>query len=67
LFRGRELVAMQSMLPHHPPQSDRQPDAIVCAGSEQACREWVPGGWQVRMYGEVGWALPPERVPPEGR
>jgi hypothetical protein len=65
LLRGRELVAMHSMLPHHPPNYPRL-DAIVCAGSEQTCRDTVPSGWRMRMYGEVGWALPPDRVPPQG-
>jgi hypothetical protein len=65
LFRGRELVAMQSMLPHHPPQHDWRIDAMVCVGPEQLCRGWVPNGWRLRMYGEVGWVLPAERVPPQ--
>jgi 4-amino-4-deoxy-L-arabinose transferase-like glycosyltransferase len=62
LLPGRELIATQSMLPNHPPPNERL-DALVCAGSEQACRESVPPGWQMRMYGEVGWVLPPERAP----
>jgi hypothetical protein len=62
LLRGRQLVAMHSMLPHHQPVHHRI-DAIVCAGLEQTCRDSAPPGWQVRMYGEVGWALPPALVP----
>ncbi|MCW2641394.1 MAG: hypothetical protein JWP76_3700 [Dactylosporangium sp.] len=62
LLRGRHLLAMHSMLPHHPPVYPRI-DAVVCAGPEQTCRDSVPPGWQVRMYGEVGWALPPALVP----
>jgi hypothetical protein len=62
LLPGRELIATQSMLPNHPPSTERL-DALVCAGPAQACRDSVPPGWQMRMYGEVGWVLPPERVP----
>jgi hypothetical protein len=66
LFRGRELVAVQSMLRHRPPASTPDLDAMVCAGPEAACREWVPSGWHMRMHGEVGWLLPPERAPAPG-
>nr|WP_240942012.1 hypothetical protein [Planosporangium thailandense] len=63
LLPGRKLIALTSMLPHHPPSYSRL-DAVVCAGSEAACRNAAPAGWQVHMDGEVGWALPPGRVPP---
>jgi hypothetical protein len=64
LLRGRELVSVQSLLPKHPVPRDQKLDAIVCAGPAQTCRDWAPAGWQVRMYGQVGWALPADRVPP---
>ncbi|MGC9666370.1 hypothetical protein ACNTMW_07405 [Planosporangium sp. 12N6] len=62
LLRGRHLLAMHSMLPHHQPNYQRI-DAVVCAGPEQMCRDSVPPDWKVRMYGEVGWALPPAKAP----
>jgi 4-amino-4-deoxy-L-arabinose transferase-like glycosyltransferase len=69
LLPGRQLLAVQSQLPRHRVPADQKLDAIVCAGPEQVCREWAPGGWQVRMYGQVGWALPPQsaRAAPAGR
>lgn len=63
LFRGRELVAMQSLLPKHRVPVDQKVDAVVCAGDVAVCRQDAPQGWQVRMYGQVGWALPADRVP----
>jgi 4-amino-4-deoxy-L-arabinose transferase-like glycosyltransferase len=66
LFQGRQLVAMQSLLPRHKVPPDQKVDAVVCAGPEQVCREWAPGGWQVRMYGQVGWALPAGKARPPG-
>jgi hypothetical protein len=66
LFRGRALIATSSQLEHHPPRRDVTLDAIVCAVPERVCRQWSPAGWQVRMYGAVGWALPPERAPAAG-
>jgi hypothetical protein len=62
LLPDRELIATHSMLPHHPPDRSRL-DAVVCAGPEQVCRWSVPPEWQVQMYGQVGWALPPARAP----
>jgi hypothetical protein len=66
-FRGRELVAMQSLLPRHTVPPGQKVDALVCAGPERVCREYAPGGWEVRMYGQVGWALPADKAPPPGR
>ncbi len=66
-FRGRELVAMQSLLPKHTVPPGQKVDAIVCAGPERVCREYAPGGWEVRMYGQVGWVLPADKVPPPGQ
>jgi hypothetical protein len=42
-------------------------DAVVCAGPERVCQEYAPGGWEVRMYGQVGYALPADKVPPPGQ
>jgi hypothetical protein len=64
LLRGRQLIAMQSLLPRHRVPPNQTVDAVVCAGPERVCREWAPGGWEVRMYGQVGWALPAGKVPP---
>jgi len=57
---------VQSQLIHHRPEPNPRLDAIVCAGPENVCREWSPVGWQIRMYGVVGWSLPPDRAPTTG-
>ncbi|GAA1812656.1 hypothetical protein HC028_06160 [Planosporangium flavigriseum] len=62
LLSDRRLFAMQSMLPNHPANPPRV-DAVVCAGGEALCRGTLPPWWEVRMYGEVGWAMPVTAVP----
>jgi 4-amino-4-deoxy-L-arabinose transferase-like glycosyltransferase len=58
LLRGRQIVALQSVLPHHPPADPRSVDAIICTGDERACRQRVPAGWRLEFHGYVGYALP---------
>ncbi|NJC81711.1 hypothetical protein [Planosporangium mesophilum] len=59
----RTPMAAHSMLPHHRPHAPRY-DAIICAGTEQTCRDNVPRGWQMRIYGQIGWVLPPSGYRP---
>jgi hypothetical protein len=56
---GPEIVALQSVLPGHPPADPATVDAIVCTGSYTACRRLVPTGWQIEFRAYVGYALPP--------
>jgi hypothetical protein len=53
LLPGTELVALESMLPHHPPAPATSVDAILCAAPPDACRFFVPAGW--RFEERVGW------------
>jgi hypothetical protein len=57
----REIVALQSVLPHHPPADPNSVDAIVCTGDHAACDRLVPPGWRVEFRGYVGYALPPTK------
>jgi hypothetical protein len=57
LLRGRQIVALQSVLPHHPPADPGSVDAIICTGDERACRQLVPAGWRLEFHGYVGYAL----------
>jgi hypothetical protein len=57
----REIVALQSVLPHHPPADPNSVDAIVCTGDHAACDRLVPRGWHVEFRGYVGYALPPTK------
>ena len=56
---GREIVALQSVLPDRPPADPASVDAIVCTGTRAACTRLVPPGWRVEFRGYVGYALPP--------
>lgn len=56
--RSPELVALQSVLPHHPPADPSSVDAIVCTGNRQVCARLVPPGWRTEFRGYVGYALP---------
>jgi hypothetical protein len=58
LLRGRELVALQSVLPEEPPADPTSVDAIVCTGDMAVCRKFVPAGWTLVTQGYVGYALP---------
>ena len=64
LFKGRELLALQSQIPHRPPAVAQEVDAIVCATTIQVCTRYVPTGWSVRQRGTLSYALPPERSRP---
>ena len=58
LLRGRELVALESVLPRHPPADPTSVDAIVCAGDRQVCADLVPDGWSLAFGEHIGFALP---------
>jgi hypothetical protein len=58
LLRGREFVALQSVVPDHPPAAPASVDAIVCTGDMAVCRRFVPSGWTFVTQGYVGYALP---------
>jgi hypothetical protein len=57
LLRGRQIVALQSVLPHHPPAAPGSVDAIICTGDERVCRQVVPAGWRLEFHGYVGYAV----------
>ena len=61
LFRGRELVALQTQLPHHRPVELGLVDAVVCQATELVCSWYAPPGWRLTMHGVVGYILPPPR------
>jgi hypothetical protein len=59
LRRDHELVALQSVLPHHPPAPATSVDAIVCTGDAGLCTRSAPRGWHIERRGYVAVALPP--------
>jgi hypothetical protein len=60
LLRGRELVALQSQLPHRPPPPSSTVDAVVCTAPLEVCLWYVPAAsWSVHQLGAVTYALPP--------
>jgi hypothetical protein len=58
---GREIVALQSVLPERPPADPASVDAIVCTGTRAACARLVPPGWRLEFRSYVGYALPAAR------
>ncbi|GAA4679007.1 hypothetical protein GCM10023263_12750 [Phytohabitans rumicis] len=58
LLGDRDLVALQSVLPKHPPADPASVDAIVCTGDRAACDRLVPDGWRLEWNGYAGYALP---------
>jgi hypothetical protein len=57
---GRELVALESVLPHHPAAPPSSVDAILCMAPADACRFYVPKGWRFEVRdGWFGVAVPP--------
>jgi Dolichyl-phosphate-mannose-protein mannosyltransferase len=61
LLPGRDIVAMQSVLPGLPPARPDQVDALVCQATEEACASFARPGWQVHERDGIGYALPPGR------
>jgi hypothetical protein len=64
LLPGRDIVAMQSVLPGLPPARPDQVDALVCDSTEQDCASFARQGWRVHVRPEgIGYALPPGKDP----
>jgi hypothetical protein len=58
-FRGREVVALQSQFPRHPPAKPADVDAVVCVIAPGTCRQYIPAGWPTRTAGIVTYATKP--------
>ncbi|WP_329106000.1 hypothetical protein OG792_34230 [Micromonospora sp. NBC_01699] len=56
---GREIVALQSLVPKRPPADPSSVDAIICTGRPADCTKLVPAGWPIEWNGHVAVALPP--------
>ncbi|MDT4986686.1 MAG: hypothetical protein QOI74_780 [Micromonosporaceae bacterium] len=59
MLPGTRLVALESVLPHHPAPPSTSVEAILCAAPPEACQAFVPPGWRLEERG--GWfgvALP---------
>ncbi|WP_246497955.1 hypothetical protein [Natronoglycomyces albus] len=61
LPEGTTIVALQSRIPGYPPASAAEVDAIVCAEALQECQRLAPPNWDVYLFDDVGYALPPAR------
>jgi hypothetical protein len=59
LLPGRNIVAMQSVVPGFPGAPPGQVDAVLCVVPEADCAAFTPPGWQVHMTGGIGYAVPP--------
>jgi hypothetical protein len=53
MLPGTRLVALESVLPHHPAVPSTAVDAILCAAPPDACQAFVPPGWRLEEQG--GW------------
>jgi hypothetical protein len=59
MLPGRELVALESVAPHHPAPPSSSVDAVLCAAPRDWCRNFVPPGWSFEVRdGWFGVALP---------
>ena len=58
LLPGRDIVALQSVVPTRPPADPASVDAIVCTGDRAVCQRLVPPGWVIEWRGYVGYAVP---------
>jgi len=62
LLPGRDIVAMQSVLPGLPPARPDQVDALVCQSDEKTCASFARQGWRVHVRPTgIGYALPPDK------
>jgi 4-amino-4-deoxy-L-arabinose transferase-like glycosyltransferase len=59
LLRDHDIVALQSVVPHHPAADPSTLDAVICTGTRATCAAYVPGRWRLRYRSYVGYALPP--------
>jgi hypothetical protein len=58
LLRGRQLVALQSNAPQHPPVPAGDVDAVICVLPVDVCQRYTPN-WPVHMHGVASYALHP--------
>jgi hypothetical protein len=58
LFKGRELVALQSQLPRRRPGTAAQVDALVCAAPPGICQSYAPRTWTFRTVGILSLSQP---------
>jgi hypothetical protein len=67
LLPGRDIVAMQSVLPGLAPARPDQVDALVCQAAEATCASFARPGWQVHERDGIGYAVPagPDGTPPD--
>jgi hypothetical protein len=63
LLPGRDIVALQSVVPGLPPVRPEQVDAIVCEVPASQCLPFVPPGWQLHERDDTGYVLPPANSP----
>jgi hypothetical protein len=59
LPEGTELVALQSVVPGHPPVEVSEVEAVVCAEDLEECETIVPDSWELRVLDTVAYAVPP--------
>jgi hypothetical protein len=58
LLPGRDILALQSVLPGLPPAQPNQVDAIVCEVTQSVCASFAPVGWLVHERDSTGYAVP---------
>ncbi|MFC4106646.1 hypothetical protein [Micromonospora zhanjiangensis] len=54
----REIVPLQSVLPHRPADPPTTVDAVICTAPQRTCAALIPPGWRVDTDGVVTVALP---------
>ncbi len=60
LLPGRDIVAMQSVLPGLAPARPDEVGAVLCEDvAMSTCARYAPTGWTVRERNATGYALPP--------
>jgi hypothetical protein len=65
MLPGTELVALQSVLPHHPAPPSSSVDAILCAVPPEECRSFVPPQWRFQVRdGRFAVAVPGQKSVP---
>jgi hypothetical protein len=50
MLPGRDFVAMESLVPDHPPTPPTEVDAIVCVSPDWLCRAIVPKDWKYEQF-----------------
>jgi len=63
LLPDTEIVALQSVMPKHPPAQAANTDAVICTVSQGVCNyAYKPAGWTLYWHGTAGYVLPPGRA-----